>query len=88
MALYGPKPAAGLGGARSLRGGGNTLPTYEIVVHSEKYRTQNLSVLRTSEEGKLCTHIKATFNKVSVKMHHTEKDLQKVQILYLAIILL
>ena len=52
MALYGPKPATGLSGARSLRGGGNTLPTYEIVVHSEKYRNQNLSVLRTTDEGK------------------------------------
>ena len=88
MALYGPKPAAGLGGARSLRGGGNTLPTYEIVVHSEKYRTQNLSVLRTSEEGKWCTNIKETLSKVPVKMNHTEKDLQKVQILYLEIFLL
>ena len=51
MLLYGPKPCANVTGARGLRGGGNTLPTYEIVVHSSKYRSQSLSIFRTSDKG-------------------------------------
>ena len=50
MLLYGPKPS-NLSGARSLKGGGNNLPTYEIVVHSAKYTSQSLSVFRTSDKG-------------------------------------
>ena len=51
MLLYGPKPCANVTGARGLRGSGNTLPTYEIVVHSSKYRSQSLSIFRTSDKG-------------------------------------
>ena len=50
MLLYGPKPS-NLGGARSLKGGGNTLPTFEIIVHSSKYTSQSLSIFRTSDKG-------------------------------------
>ena len=50
MLLYGPKPAT-MGGARSLKGGGNPVPSYEIVVHSSKYTSQSLSLFRTSDKG-------------------------------------
>ena len=49
MLLYGPKTPSGLQGVRSMKGGGDTLPTYEIVVHSEKYRHQNLSIYRSTD---------------------------------------
>ena len=52
MLLYGPKPAT-MGGARSLKGGGNPVPSYEIVVHSSKYTSQSLSLFRTSDKGNL-----------------------------------
>ena len=50
MLLYGPKPAT-TGGARSLKGGGNPVPSYEIAVHSSKYTSQSLSLFRTSDKG-------------------------------------
>ena len=56
MLLYGPKPAT-MGGARSLKGGGNPVPSYEIVVHSSKYTSQSLSLFRTSDKGNLSTII-------------------------------
>ena len=49
MLLYGPKAPSGLQGVRSMKGGGDTIPTYEIVVHSEKYRHQNLSIYRSTD---------------------------------------
>ena len=56
MLLYGPKPAT-MGGARSLKGGGNPVPSYEIVVHSSKYTSQSLSLFRTSDKGNLSSII-------------------------------
>ena len=50
MLLYGPKPP-NQSGARSLKSGGDNLPTYEIVIHSKKYTSQSLSVFRTSDKG-------------------------------------
>ena len=52
MLLYGPKPAA-MGGVRNLKGGGNPVPSYEIVVHSSNYTSQSLSLFRTSDKGNL-----------------------------------
>ena len=50
MLLYGPKPS-NLSGARSLKGDGKALPTFEIAVHSSKYSTQSLSIFRTADKG-------------------------------------
>ena len=52
MLLYGPKPAM-TGGSRSLKGGGNPVPSYEIVAHSSKYTSQSLSLFRTSDKGNI-----------------------------------
>ena len=51
LLLYGPKPPTNQGGARSLKGDGKPLPTFEIAVHSSKYSTQSLSIFRTSDKG-------------------------------------
>ena len=51
LLLYGPKPPTNQGGARSLKGDGKALPTFEIAVHSSKYSTQSLSIFRTSDKG-------------------------------------
>ena len=51
LLLYGPKPPTNQGGARSLKGDGKPLPTFEIAVHSSKYSTQSLSIFRTADKG-------------------------------------
>ena len=52
LLLYGPKPPTNQGGARSLKGDGKALPTFEIALHSSKYSTHSLSIFRSSDNGK------------------------------------